>query len=340
MKKWGWGFGLWALVCTATGYCEVPKHRWTFEFKEPKHVHAMGLKKNPLVEIEAVDERFKKADVILPADFDLRNITPLSPILNQGSCGSCVYFSTTSNHADSWLLRGQNFGSLNQMSAEYLMTSRLDQGGKCNGSYFMATAPATQPGMPLSADCPYAMGRNGCASQVALHGGSQSAKLIDPSFKSIATALVQRYPVSNTIGANTNFQGYQGGIFNACANIGTNHETEIVGYSCETAKDASGNCVLDASGNLPRGVGYWIIRNSWGTSWGENGFYKIKMTDSRGNRCNNVAEEVGIIETGVTPPSPKPVPVVIDWALTLNILEAVGALAGVAALVLVLVKRK
>jgi C1A family cysteine protease len=329
---------------------DVPKHKWTFKFEAPKTAHATGLlKKKNLERVERIDFSFKNLDVPVPGAFDLTAITPLSPILDQGQCGSCVYHSVTSNFADSWLLRGQNFGSLNQISAEFLLTSPLDQGAKCNGSYFMATAPATANGMPLYSDCPYNMGRRGCSSGVSLHGKSVSERLIDTSAKSIMQALNQKYPVSNTIGANGTFQGYQGGVFNACANVGTNHETLILGYDCETAKDASGNCVFDANGNLAANVGYWKIRNSWGTGWGEQGFYRIKITDSRGRLCNNVAQEVGVIETGVTPPAPiPPVPPApptpsFDWSKVWSVLKAIGqvisALAGIVALILVLKKK-
>ena len=309
-------------------------------------LHATGLIKPNQIAGILPDKSFKLMDTVIPADFDLTSVTPLSPILDQGQCGSCVYHSVTSNFADSWLLRGQNFGDTNRMSAEFLMNSPLDQGSGCGGSYFTATAPATANGIPLFSACPYANGRKGCVSGVVLNGKTISNRLIDNSVKSIATAIVQKYPVSNTIGADGTFQGYASGVFNACSRKATNHETEIVGYSCESSRDTSGNCVFDASGNLPPGVGYWKIRNSWGTGWGEQGFYRIKMTATNGSRCNNVAEEVGVLETGTTPAPPTPptpptpTPTPFDWSVVLNVGEVIGALAGVAALLIVLLRKK
>lgn len=322
MKKGYWGIAAFIIAKMLVAE-SVPAEHWTFKFEAPKKVYATGLNKH-LKQGEIYQDRFlKSAPALIPGSFDLRSITPLSPILNQGNCGSCVYHSVTSNFADSWLLRQSNFGDTNRLSAEFLMNSKLDGGSRCNGSYFMATAPATAGGMPLFSDCPYNNGRKGCASTVPLHGSSKNQMLIDNSPKSIMSALLQYYPVSNTIGANGTFQGYQNGIFNACRNVGTNHETEIIGYSCETSIDKDGNCALNADGTLPNGIGYWIIRNSWDTSWGEEGFYRIKMTDSSGNRCNNVAEEVGIIETGVVPA--PPVTPGTDWSKVLKIGAVIAA---------------
>lgn len=332
------------LLCLGEAFA-APPMKWTFQYKKPTRNYALGLIKNHPITGVLPDRGFRDDNVPVPADFDLTAVTTLSPILDQGQCGSCVYHSVTANFADVWLLRGQDFGGANKMSAEFLMDSSLDQGSGCNGSYFSATAPVTANGMPLFADCPYASGRKGCPATVALHGKSVGTRLIDTSAKSIITALTLKFPVSNTIGADNNFMGYASGVFNACSRTATNHETEIVGYSCETSRDAAGNCVFDATGNLPPNVGYWKIRNSWGTGWGEQGFYRIKMTDTNGHRCNNVAEEVGIIDPGVLPPvPPTPVPPPVpptpfNWGIVWTILEILGAISGIAALVLVLVRK-
>jgi C1A family cysteine protease len=49
--------------------------------------------------------------------------------------------------------------------------------------------------------------------------------------------------------------------------------------------------VFDADGNLPAGVGTWIVRNSWSTMWGDRGYITTKATDKKGNRCNSIATD-------------------------------------------------
>ena len=51
---------------------------------------------------------------------------------------------------------------------------------------------------------------------------------------------------------------YKGGVFSACTKLVMNHAMTVVGYGTEN------------------GVDYWLVKNSWGTDWGEGGFMKIK----------------------------------------------------------------
>jgi cathepsin L len=76
----------------------------------------------------------------------------------------------------------------------------------------------------------------------------------------LAQKLASVGPVSVLIAATTNFQSYQSGIFSdsTCVATALNHGVLLVGYGTDAK-----------AGN------YWIVKNSWGTSWGESGYFRI-----------------------------------------------------------------
>ena len=72
-------------------------------------------------------------------------------------------------------------------------------------------------------------------------------------------------PLAISVAANT-FKDYHGGVFSGCPydqNIQLNHAVQLVGYG----SDFSPAGVVD----------YWLVRNSWGESWGENGYIRCSI---------------------------------------------------------------
>ena len=64
--------------------------------------------------------------------------------------------------------------------------------------------------------------------------------------------------------ADDNFQFYEKGIFDNCSGKQINHAVVLVGYTRD----------------------YWLVRNSWGADWGENGYIRIKKNQNNGNACS------------------------------------------------------
>jgi len=264
---------------------------------------------NPPAPTQAPTFEFLKSGVNAPANFDLRNFAELTPIKDQGSCGSCVYFAVTATVEDEYRLRGAPTSIL---SPQYTMDCSARE-WMCEGSFFSKVAEGIlkKGGAAKLSEYPYTAKSQSCKSgQFALEGAIKSYKIIDNSKQSIIGAVNEWHPVPTTIGAGGSMMAYKGGgVMKSCQNIGTNHQMEIVGYSCGKAVDAAGNCAFDASGELvgkAASEGYWIIRNSWGVGYGEKGYLYISMYNSQGKLCNNVTEEVGIVETmPACTPQPK-----------------------------------
>jgi cathepsin L len=207
---------------------------------------------------------------------------------------------------DSLSIRGITVPALSQ---QQLMN--CGNGGQCNGYWFSDCADDLIRLKGLVADSVYPYtARTGSCKNVSgeKFGQIQGKSIISNAHKSMMNAINAGYPLSVTVGADSPFMNYRGGIYNACTNQGTNHQTVVQGYDCEDQVDANGNCILDSDGYVAAGKGFWYMRNSWGTGWGEQGWMKIKMSKP-GNKkslCNNLNEEVGLLETGIPVPQPKP----------------------------------
>ena len=289
------------VLLSALLFAEEPSFK---SVRSPKK-YATGLLKSDRAEMGPVDKSFLVSEGKLPGKFHLKDKVELSPIFDQANCGSCVYNSVVKNLEDSYRLRSVVHPRL---SRQFLMDCAAEW--SCQGSFFSKVAEGllVQKGTALESKYPYKARDQKCQGKDGLIAPIESWKIIDNSAKSIMQAIHDGYPVSVTVGANNAFMGYSSGVFNACSNVGTNHEVLIYGWDCESSVDADGNCVFDSNGKLPKGVGYWHMPNSWGEEWGESGNMRIKITSQSGRLCNNIAEEAAILETGIPIPVPPEPP--------------------------------
>ncbi|PSS21684.1 Cysteine protease [Actinidia chinensis var. chinensis] len=209
----------------------------------------------------------------LPADFDWRDRGAVTAVKNQGSCGSCWSFSTTG------ALEGANFlatGKLVSLSEQQLVDcdhecdpeepGSCDSG--CNGGLMNSAFEYTLKagGLMQEEDYPYTgTDRGTCKfdkTKIAASVANFSVVSLDED--QIAANLVKNGPLAVAINA-VFMQTYVGGV--SCPYICSkrlDHGVLLVGYG--------------SSGYAPirlKEKPYWIIKNSWGESWGENGYYKI-----------------------------------------------------------------
>nr|GME00674.1 cysteine proteinase 15A-like [Ipomoea batatas] len=243
----------------------------------------------------------------LPSDFDWRDYGAVTAVKDQGSCGSCWSFSTTG------ALEGANFlatGELVSLSEQQLVdcdhlcdpeeAGACDAG--CNGG-LMTTAyeyVLQSGGLEKEKDYPYT-GRDGTCkfdkSKIAAAVANFSVVSLDED--QIAANLVKHGPLSEpnpwfsfplpiAVGINSIFmQTYIGGVScpYICSKKNLDHGVLIVGYG--------------AAGYAPirfKDKPYWIIKNSWGENWGEEGYYKI----CRGNNICGVDSMVSSVTAAST----------------------------------------
>ncbi|WOL01421.1 cysteine proteinase 1-like [Canna indica] len=209
----------------------------------------------------------------LPTDFDWREKGAVTEVKNQGSCGSCWSFSTAG------ALEGANFlatGNLVSLSEQQLVDCdhecdsddprACDQG--CNGG-LMTTAfqyLLKAGGLESEDDYPYTgKDRGSCKFDKSKIAASVlNFSVISTDEDQIAANLVKHGPLA--IGINAIFmQTYIGGV--SCPYVcgkHLDHGVLLVGYG--------------SAGYSPirfKDKPFWIVKNSWGENWGENGYYKI-----------------------------------------------------------------
>ena len=292
------------------------EHWWTFKTK-PYKFRFKGLVKKQLYKRHK--KLFRKNGVVVPDTFDLR--PKLSMIENQGNCGSCWCFSLTAYLRDVWVLAGKDPGRLSQ---QYCVDCAPGYG--CNGGYFDGADAFKKPkGSPSWNSYPYVAKTQRCKSSTPtasirdwhMVGGNNV-----PTSLEIEQAVLAYGPLSITVAAGAGpWEGYDGGgVYNACTRGSTDHMINIVGWN-------NRGCKHRADGSLdPACKATWIVRNSWGIDWGENGYMETLQTDSSGRKCNNVAEEASFFEIDApVPPAPAPVPTGLVLVAAESSIQAIWA---------------
>ena len=226
-------------------------------------------------------------DVGVPAEFDWRKEVTLSPILNQGNCGSCWDFSATATFKDDMIVQ-KPVSAPDSSTQQVLDCNR--QGYGCDGGFFDVDEYFVSPGTSKdSAYGSYVAKKQSCKSGIPVYGKAAGWAYVaqssngSPSDAEIKAAIMAYGPVSVGVAADNAFSAYTGGVFTNCVSKQLNHAVQLVGWS-------------DSGG-------YWIMRNSWGSNWGESGYMRLKFG------CNGIGEAANYFKFDGSPtPTPDPTP--------------------------------
>lgn len=185
-------------------------------------------------------------------------------VKNQGYCGSCWAFSA-SEQIESDAIREIGWSKGTWLSPEQLVDCDTRSSG-CNGGWpeWAYDYVKRAGGIETESDYPYSAyyGNSGSckATSSKFKVGVSSFTTLAQSESTIASHIQSTGPVSVCIDAS-NWNSYTGGIMSSCGQ-NVNHAVQAVG--------------VDTSS-------YWKVRNSWGASWGESGFIRLKYGQ---NTCN------------------------------------------------------
>jgi len=214
--------------------------------------------------------RAKKSNVVPNDAVDWRDQGAVNPIKDQGQCGSCWAFSTVQAAESANFLKSGTLYSFSEQNLVDCVTS-------CNGCNGGLMEPAydyiisNQNGQFESEeDYPYVAQDQNCQWDPSKGIGSVTGyvEVSSGSEDDLAAKVSSMGPAAIAIDAsNWSFQLYSSGIYDepSCSSWNLDHAVGCIGYGSEG------------------GVNYWIVRNSWGTSWGENGY--IRMVKDKNNQC-------------------------------------------------------
>jgi C1A family cysteine protease len=193
----------------------------------------------------------------------------VTPVKNQGQCGSCWSFSTTGALEGAFEIASGNLVSLSEQ--QFVDCDTVDSG--CSGGLMdNAFTFAKSNAICTEASYPYKATRGTCAAAsctVGLAKGTVTGyKDVSPDSESAMMSAVSQQPVSIAIEADKSvFQLYKSGVLQSSCGSSLDHGVLLVGYGTEDGTD------------------YWKVKNSWGSSWGDAGYVKLLRGKGGSGEC-------------------------------------------------------
>jgi C1A family cysteine protease len=201
-----------------------------------------------------------------PASIDWRTKGAVTSVKDQGQCGSCWTFSSTGAVEGAWAIAK---GQLIDFSEEQLVECAGIKYGSmgCNGGQMSgAFNYIIDNGQCSAASYPYTSGtgQSGSCKSCSAVAHLTSCSNVKPNDQISLKCAVAKQPVSVAISADTKlFQSYSGGVItSSTCYTSLDHGVLVVGYGTEN------------------GIDYWLVKNSWGASWGVEGYVKIQKSSS------------------------------------------------------------
>jgi len=251
-----------------------------FSDLSPAEFKAKYLMAEPVRNPKANRDVLKPTVSTLPSTFDWRDKKVVSPVKDQGQCGSCWAFSAVENVESVWMMaHNLTADQMPALAPQQLVDCDDFSLGCSGGNPPFAYEYLEGSGLEKESDYPYHATGGSCAFQKnEVYATIQTWKWAT-SFEDETTLqqnLVSVAPLSICLDAE-NWQDYSSGVmgeWECCDLCIMDHCVQLVGY------------------NAQAGTPYWIVRNSWGSDWGVNGYIWIQMGH---NTCGLTQEATTVV---------------------------------------------
>jgi cathepsin L len=232
----------------------------------------------------AADESARLAGVVSPEylescspdseAFNWRDKEVLPPIGNQGRCGSCWAFAAGATYDAAYKIRN---GTSVSVSEQHILSCAIGNDGRragtCKGGWYDPVFQWTiGKGVVNEGTMPYRATDTACPTPSvpgqyrAVSWGFVTSNSDIPLIRDIKQSVCRYGVIAAAMEATTAFQSYAGGYFNEGSSGVPNHAVTIVGWD----ENAAGH-----------GKGAWLVRNSWGTAWGDKGYAWIQYGSNK-----------------------------------------------------------
>ncbi|XP_028761735.1 senescence-specific cysteine protease SAG39-like [Neltuma alba] len=227
-----------------------------------------SIKKTPSFRYENVSD--------VPSSVDWRKQGAVTPIKNQGDCGCCWAFSAVAATEGITKLSTGKLISLSEQELVDCDTKGVDQG--CEGGLMDDAFKFIMQNHGLNSEVNYpykgvdgACNAKGEANHVATIKGYED---VPANNEQALQKAVANQPVSVAIDASgSDFQFYSSGIFTGSCGTELDHGVTAIGYGVSDDTE------------------YWLVKNSWGTEWGEEGYIRMKRNvDAKEGLCGIAME--------------------------------------------------
>jgi len=215
----------------------------------------------------------------LPASLDWRTQGAVTPVKDQGRCGSCWAFASAEALESAYFINSGKLVELSEQQIASCTSNPEDCGGSggCDGGTAEVAYASAVTANGLSSEWTYPYSSYGGQNFQCQFGSgtpvvapiSSYTKLPENQALPLLNAVVQQ-PIAISVDASA-WKGYESGVFNGCnqTNPDVNHAVLLVGYGTDptTSED------------------YWIVRNSWSPNWGDNGYILLHRDDPNNPVC-------------------------------------------------------